>query len=88
MIKVVWLRPRKWGLTWQKSTRMFYLGLYFVGIRIDFGKKYRDGVISKRIGEVRAFFNKNCLVCLKPLNVVNYGQRVFYHGECRKKRHD
>jgi len=87
LIKFKWLKPREFGLIWQKKTRMFYIGLYYFVIRLDFGKKWRAKQISdirvKEIEKVKTHFGKYCPVCKDPLRPNSVDQIVYFHGECR-----
>ena len=77
-----WLEPKEWNYIWQKETRMFYLALWFFVIRIDFGKGWRIKELQKLLKK----YEKNCLVCKKPLNVKSADQVIKYHNKCRKLR--
>ena len=68
-----WLKPRQWGIVWQKETRMFYFALYWFVVRLDFGRKYRRRKIEevqkgashklKELGKQKGEFTKKCRKC-------------------------
>lgn len=66
-------QDKDWGITWARRLKIIYISLGEIGIQLWYG----------RIN----LFNRKCLVCGEPMIVNSPGQVVYYHGKCRKFRH-
>lgn len=86
-MKIRLLKQNKadYGILYAKHINVFVISFYRYALQISFGNRPFDAIAYADF--LNETFNRNCIVCGKPLNVRNIGQQISYHKKCRKYRH-
>lgn len=91
MIELIWLDneryKREFKFVYARETRVLFIGLWFVGLMIDFGKKFRNEM-RDHISRIKdKGMNRLCKVCSLRLQVSDWKDGTKYHKPCRRYRY-
>lgn len=84
-VRLVKNGKKDWGWVYGRHIKVLVISFGTYAFQLSFGKKPFDAMAYNDF--LDKTFNKNCLVCKKPLNVTAIKQDIRFHKECRKFRH-